>query len=93
MVRLALSALLKSCLVVLLLTSGAALAERRVERDGDDRARGHAYAYGHEKAGAGAGAGPSSSARSVPEFDPAAAGVIGALVAGGGVLLARRRRR
>lgn len=91
MVRLALPALLKSCLVVLLLTSGAALAERRVERDGDDRARGHAYAHGHEKAGAGAG--PSSSARSVPEFDPAAAGVIGALVAGGGVLLARRRRR
>ena len=31
--------------------------------------------------------------RSVPEFDPATAGIVAALVAGGGVLLARQRRR
>lgn len=30
--------------------------------------------------------------RSIPEFDPASAGAIAALVAGGGVYLARRRR-
>jgi len=30
--------------------------------------------------------------RSIPEFDPAAAGAIAALIAGGGVLLARRKR-
>ncbi len=30
--------------------------------------------------------------RWVPEFDPAAAGAVGALIAGGGLLLARRRR-
>jgi hypothetical protein len=35
----------------------------------------------------------NAGARSVPEFDPAAIGVIGALVAGGGVLLARRGRK
>ncbi len=34
-----------------------------------------------------------SRRRSIPEFDPAAAGAIAALVAGGGVLLARRKRR
>jgi hypothetical protein len=32
------------------------------------------------------------STRSAPEFDPAVAGVIGAIVAGGGLMLARRRR-
>lgn len=31
--------------------------------------------------------------RAAPEFDPAVAGVIGAMVAGGGLMLARRRRR
>jgi LPXTG-motif cell wall-anchored protein len=31
--------------------------------------------------------------KSLPEFDPAAAGAVGALVAGGAVLLARRRKR
>lgn len=31
--------------------------------------------------------------RSVPEFDPAVAGAIAAIVAGGAVVLARRRRR
>ncbi len=30
--------------------------------------------------------------RSVPEFDPATVGAIAALVAGGGVLIARRRK-
>jgi hypothetical protein len=30
---------------------------------------------------------------SIPEFDPAAAGVIAALIAGGGIVLARRRTR
>ncbi|GAO03797.1 hypothetical protein [Anaeromyxobacter sp. PSR-1] len=44
--------------------------------------------------GAGSGAGEGDSGGiSVPELDPAAAGVISALVVGGGVLLARRRRR
>jgi len=37
-------------------------------------------------------AGRNERRRSIPEFDPAAAGAIAALVAGGGVLLARRRR-
>jgi hypothetical protein len=31
--------------------------------------------------------------RSIPEFDPAAVGAISALLVGGGVLIARRRRR
>jgi len=31
--------------------------------------------------------------RSVPEFDPATIGAVAALVAGGGILVARRRRR
>ncbi len=30
---------------------------------------------------------------SIPEFDPATAGAIAAVLAGGGVLIARRRRR
>jgi len=30
--------------------------------------------------------------RSVPEFDPAAIGAVAAIVAGGGLLIARRRR-
>jgi hypothetical protein len=34
----------------------------------------------------------SGGVRWVPEFDPAAVGVIAAIVAGGGILLARRRR-
>jgi hypothetical protein len=34
----------------------------------------------------------NGSPHPVPEFDPAAVGVIAALVAGGGVLLARRRK-
>jgi hypothetical protein len=33
-----------------------------------------------------------SPARSVPEFDPAAAGAIGAVLGGGAVLIARRRK-
>lgn len=33
-----------------------------------------------------------SSPRGIPEFDPTAVGAIAALVAGGGILLARRRR-
>ncbi len=36
---------------------------------------------------------PSKPPKSVPEFDPAAAGGIGAILAGGGVLLARWRKR
>jgi hypothetical protein len=32
------------------------------------------------------------SRRSVPEFDPATAGAVAALIAGGGILLARRRK-
>lgn len=39
------------------------------------------------------GARPSPATHSVPEFAPAAAGTIAVLVAGGGVLLAPRRRR
>ncbi len=35
----------------------------------------------------------SSATHSVPEFAPAAAGTIAVLVAGGGVLVTRRRRR
>lgn len=31
--------------------------------------------------------------RSVPEFDPAAVGTMAAVLAGGGLLIARRRRR
>jgi len=30
--------------------------------------------------------------RSVPEFDPASVGVVAAIIAGGGILIARRRR-
>ncbi len=41
----------------------------------------HPYGGGHEHP------------RSIPEFDPAAVGAFGVIVAGGGLLLARRRKR
>jgi LPXTG-motif cell wall-anchored protein len=34
-----------------------------------------------------------NSQGNAPEFDPAVAGIIGAILAGGGLLLVRRRRR
>ena len=48
-----------------------------------------------ESSGRGSSGSPSGGHRrtGVPEFDPAAAGAIAALVASGGVLLARRRVR
>ena len=56
-----------------------------------------AQAGGNRNAGQGQGHGqPGSSGQSrhgVPEFDPAAAGAFAALIASGGVLLARRRSR
>jgi hypothetical protein len=75
--RASLSAFLKAALVVLLLSSSSALA------DGENgKGKGHA-AFRHER----------GSAQWVPEFDPAAAGAIAAIMVGGGVLMARRRRR
>jgi hypothetical protein len=38
------------------------------------------------------GLGGGHSRRSIPEFDPSTVGAIAALIAGGGILLARRRR-
>ena len=40
----------------------------------------------------GAGGNPDAP-RDIPEFDPATVGAIAAIVAGGGVLVARRRKR
>ena len=81
-------------MITLLSAGGSALAERKLERDHDNRVGGgsgrshkadapRGNAYGRE----------SSTTHSVPEFGPATAGALAVLVAGGGVLLARRRRR
>ena len=42
--------------------------------------------------GYGPGGNPTAP-RDIPEFDPATVGAIAAIVAGGGVLVARRRKR
>ncbi len=78
-------------LLALLFAGGSALAERKVDRDdriGGGAGRNHepgdppGHAYGRQ----------DKATHSVPEFGPAAAGAIAVLVAGGGVLLARRRK-
>ncbi len=78
-------------LLALLFAGGSALAERKVDRDdqiGGGPGRSHeradppGHAYGRQE----------PAMHSVPEFGPAAAGAIAVLVAGGGVLLARRRK-
>ncbi len=43
--------------------------------------------------GPGNGGGGGGGARSVPEFDPAAAGTIATLLVAGGALIAARRRK
>lgn len=94
MTKVILSAMRGAVLLALLFASGSAFAERKVDRE-DNLGRGagrthepgdppgHAYAYGRQ----------DSTKHSVPEFAPAAAGALAVLVAGGGVLLARRRKR
>ncbi len=47
-----------------------------------------AWAQHHHREGRG-----DDGRRGVPEFDAATAGVVAALVAGGGILIARRKRR
>jgi hypothetical protein len=79
MLRQLVSPCLRSALVLLLFSTGLALAQNQ---DGNSQ--------GENQDGGGA---RTSLARSVPEFGPAAAGALAVLVAGGGVLLARRRRR
>ncbi len=93
MTRTIVSVMRGAILLALLFAGGSALAERKVDRDdqiggGPGRShergdpQGHAYAYGRQ----------DPTTHSVPEFGPAAAGAIAVLVAGGGVLLARRRK-
>lgn len=52
-----------------------------------------AAAKPHDHPGKAGAPPPNHRGHVVPEFDLAAVGAIGAIVAGGGVLLARRRRR
>ena len=83
-------ALLSSIAAIVLLSAGRASADERKfswwgwwnhDRQGERTHNGKAS----DEAGGG-------GSRWIPEFDVAAVGAIAAIVAGGGVLLARRRR-
>ncbi len=76
-------------LMVLLCASAPAFAENRDPAHGDNRGGNHGD-QGGNKGGKGGGHGGKVS---VPEFDPTAAGAIAAVIAGGSVVLARRRKR
>ena len=92
--RLIASAVRGAVVITLLSAGGSALAERKLERDGDNRVGGGSGSTHKADAPKGNAYGrETSTTHSVPEFGPATAGALAVLVAGGGVLLARRRRR
>lgn len=73
-------------LAIAALTGSAILPGSAIARDGDQGGDQDGDHQGGDRGGNWGG-------RSVPEFDPATVGAITAVVAGGGVLIARRRRR
>lgn len=90
---------LRSAVVLALVCAGPALAATNEGPEhgsgrastARDEGRGNGYARGlRERPSRG---GRDHGARWVPEFDPATAGAIAVIIAGGGVLVARRRER
>ena len=77
------TSLLAALLVSAVALPAVALADRENSRGDRENSRGESRS---ESRGRG-------NARSIPEFDVAAVGAIAAVIAGGGIVLARRRRK
>lgn len=83
---------LRSAVVLALVCAGPALAARNEGRERGSSGTSAARDEGGENAQRREGRG-RPAAHWVPEFDPATAGAVAVLLAGGGVLVARRGKR
>lgn len=85
---------LRSAVLLALLSAGPALAARNDGRERGPGGASTARSEGENDPGRGGRERRGRpEAHWVPEFDPATAGAIAVIIAGGGVLVARRRER